>query len=481
MKNKTFVSEITPKSEDLSRWYTDVILKAELADYWQIHGFQVVRPYGFALWENMRERLDARFKATGHKNAYFPLLMPESLLTKEAEHVAGFAPEVAWVGQAGTEDLAERLAIRPTSEAIFGTMYSKWIQSWRDLPMLLNQWCNVLRWEKSTRFFLRTTEFLWQEGHTAHRTEEEALAETMQQLESYRDFVENDLALPVIPGLKTQSEKFAGAKDTYTIEALMPDGQALQSATSHFMAQNFAKAFDVTFQDVDGVRKHAWTTSWGLSWRTIGALIMVHGDDSGLIMPPKVAPVQAVIIPIPGKAGDEQAVQNAVSQVRALLADRFRVEADLSTDKTPGWKYNEWELRGVPLRIEIGPRDVRANQVMLVRRDTREKTPVPIADLPTAVSEQLDRIHANLYQRALDFRAARTTSVDTPDEFRRVLREEPGFIEAHWCGSETCESAIKADTGATIRCIPLSGPQEAGTCIHDGKPSERRVLFARSY
>jgi prolyl-tRNA synthetase len=478
--NKTFVSEITPKSQDMSRWYTEVILKAELADYWQIHGFQVVRPYGFALWENMRERLDARFKATGHENAAFPLLMPESLLTKEAEHVAGFAPEVAWVTQAGSEDLNERLAIRPTSEAIFGTMYSKWIQSWRDLPMLLNQWCNVLRWEKSTRFFLRTTEFLWQEGHTAHRTEEEAFAETMQQLEAYRDFVENDLAIPVVTGRKTESEKFAGAEATYSIEALMPDGQALQSATSHFLAQHFAKAFDITFQDLDGARKYVWTTSWGLSWRTIGAVIMVHGDDSGLIMPPKVAPIQAVIIPIPGKGGDEETVRSAVQNVRSLLSDRFRIKVDLS-DKTPGWKYSEWELRGVPIRIEIGPRDVRANQVVLVRRDTREKTPVSLADLPSAVGDCLERIHENLYQRALALRETRTSKANTPEEFGRILREEPGFILAHWCGRAECEASIKAETGATIRCIPLDGASEPGICINDGQPSNQRVIFARAY
>jgi prolyl-tRNA synthetase len=478
--NKTFVTEITPKSQDLSRWYTDVVLKAELADYWQIHGFQIVRPYGFALWENMRDRLDARFKVTGHKNAAFPLLMPESLLTKEAEHVAGFAPEVAWVTQAGSEDLTERLAIRPTSEAIFGTMYSRWIQSWRDLPMLLNQWCNVLRWEKSTRFFLRTTEFFWQEGHTAHRTEEEAFAETMQQLETYRDFVENDLALPILSGRKSESEKFAGAQATYTIEALMPDGQALQSATSHFLAQNFARAFDITFQDMDGARKHVWTTSWGLSWRTIGAIIMVHGDDSGLIMPPRVAPTQAVVIPIPGKGGDDEAVRSAVDGVRTQLSSTFRVEVDQS-DKTPGWKFNEWELKGVPLRIEVGPRDVRANQVVLVRRDTREKTPVPVADLPAAVSDALDRVHQNLYQRALTLRESRTSTADTSEEFRRLLREEPGFILAHWCGSAECEAAIKAETGATIRLIPLDGAMEAGLCINDRKPSEQRVVFARAY
>jgi prolyl-tRNA synthetase len=476
----TFVSEIARKSDDLSRWYTDVVLKAELADYWQIHGFQVIRPYGYALWENIQSGLDRRFKATGHKNVYFPLLMPESLLTKEAEHVEGFAPEVAWVTQAGTETLPERLAIRPTSEAIFGTMYSKWIQSWRDLPMLLNQWCSVLRWEKSTRMFLRTSEFLWQEGHTAHRTEAEAEAETMQMLEVYRDFVEKDLALPVIPGRKTEAEKFAGAVATYTIEALMPDGQALQSATSHFLGENFARAFNITFQDLDGGRKHVWTTSWGFSTRIIGALIMVHGDDSGLIMPPRVAPTQVVVIPIPGKAKDEEAVRDAVANVRAALGDQFRYEVD-NSDKSAGWKFSEWEMRGVPLRIEVGPRDAKANQAVIVRRDTREKIFVPVGELAQAVADTLDKIQANLFQRAVEFRETRTSRADSAEEFAQVLLERPGFVLAHWCGSPECEKGIKAATGATVRCIPFDDAPESGRCVHDGQPSERRVLFARAY
>lgn len=476
----TFVTELTRKSEDLSRWYTEVILRAELADYWLIHGFQVIRPYGYALWENMQARLDARFKATGHQNAYFPLLLPQSLLAKEAEHVAGFAPEVAWVTAAGAEELSEKLAIRPTSEAIFGTMYAKWVQSWRDLPLLLNQWCNVVRWEKATRFFLRTTEFLWQEGHTAHRTEAEAQAETTRMLEVYRDFVENDLAIPVIAGRKSEAEKFAGAEATYTIEALMPDGQALQSATSHFLGQNFARAFDITFQDQDGVRKHVWTTSWGLSTRAVGAVIMTHGDDSGLIFPPRVAPIQAVIIPIPGKAADEQAVTVAVEQARQSLAARCRVQADFS-ERTPGWKYSEWELRGVPLRIEIGPRDVRNHQAILVRRDTREKTAVPLADLVSAVELTLEKVQVNLFARAKAFLDSRITRVETLAEFQRVLKEQPGFVLAHWCGSPACEAEIKAQTGATIRCLPFAEPPETGTCIVDGRPSHQRVLFARAY
>jgi len=477
---QSFVSEIARKSEDLSRWYTDVILKAELADYWQIHGFQVVRPYGFALWENIQTGLNARLKATGHKNAAFPLLLPEGLLKKEAEHVAGFAPEVAWVTEAGQEELAERLAIRPTSEAIFGTMYAKWIQSWRDLPQLLNQWCSVLRWEKSTRFFLRTTEFFWQEGHTAHRTEEEARAETMSILEIYRDFTENDLAIPVIAGRKSESEKFPGAEATYSVEALMPDGQALQGATSHFFGQNFARAFNITFQDMDGARKHVWTTSWGMSWRIVGAIIMVHGDDSGLILPPRVAPIQIVIVPIPGKAKDEQAVTDTVEIARAALADRFRIEVDLS-DRTPGWKYSEWEMRGVPLRVEIGPRDARANQAVLVRRDTREKLFVPLAELATTAAAVLDQIQANLFDRARAQRDTRVSPAGSMDEFRQLLHDQPGFITGYWCGNPACEAAVKAETGATIRNIPLAEPETDGVCVYDGKASTKRVLFARAY
>jgi prolyl-tRNA synthetase len=490
---RDFVAELTKKSVDLSRWYTEVIQKAELADYWQIHGFQVIRPYGYALWELMQARLDARFKATGHKNVYFPLLMPESLLTKEAEHVEGFAPEVAWVTEAGGEKLAERLAIRPTSEAIFGTMYSKWVQSWRDLPLLLNQWCSVVRWEKSTRFFLRTTEFLWQEGHTAHRTEDEAREETMRMLEAYRDFVEADLAVPVIAGRKSEAEKFAGADSTYTIEALMPDGQALQSATSHFLGQNFARAFDITFQDLDSQRKHVWTTSWGLSTRTMGAVIMAHGDDSGLIFPPRVAPLQIVIVPIPARANrpaEEEAVRGAVETTRqSLVAAGLRVEVDW-TDKSPGWKFNEWELRGVPLRVEIGPRDVQKGQAVLVRRDTREKSFAPLAELPAAAGEVLERIQSALYQRAVELRKSRTSQAASLEEMKARLQAAPGFVLAHWCGSAECETRIKAETGATIRCIPFEEPETAdgsvaptgpGACVVDGKPSERRALFARAY
>ena len=477
VKEQGFVAELTKKSVDLSRWYTEVVLKAELADYWNIHGFQVLRPYGNALWENMQGRLDARFKASGHKNVQFPSLMPESLLVKEAEHVEGFAPEVAWVTHAGKEELAERLAIRPTSETVFMTLYAKWIDSWRDLPMLLNQWCSVLRWEKTTRFFLRTTEFLWQEGHTAHRSGEEAKAETMQMLEIYRDFVENDLAIPVVAGQKSESEKFAGAQETYTLESLMPDGQALQSCTSHFFGDNFARAFDITFQDMDGLRKHVHTTSWGLSWRTVGALIMVHGDDSGLIMPPRVAPIQVVIVPI---RPDDPSVKEAVEAAGRSLRERFRVEVDWS-NRTPGWKFNEWELRGVPLRIEIGPRDAKNGLAVLVRRDTREKSTPKLVELADAVQAQLDALHEALFERARQFREERTSEAGSLDELARRLREKPGFVLAHWCGDQACEAKVKAETGATIRCIPFDHQTGPGRCLVDGRPAEQRSLFARAY
>src|SRR5262245_33161669 len=371
----------------------------------------------------MQARLDARFKATGHRNVQFPLLMPESLLVKEAEHVEGFAPEVAWVTHAGKEELTERLAIRPTSETVFMTLYAKWIDSWRDLPMLLNQWCSVMRWEKTTRFFLRTTEFLWQEGHTAHRSADEARDETMRMLETYRDFIENDLAIPVIPGRKSESEKFAGAQETYTLEALMPDGQALQSCTSHFFGDNFARAFGITFQDQDGTRKHIHTTSGCLSSRPAGALIMVHGDDSGLIMPPQVAPTQVVIVPI---RGDDPTVREAGERLAGELGARFRVEADWS-DRSPGWKFNEWEMRGVPIRVEIGPRDVKSGQAVVVGRDNREKSIVPLDRLGDAIQAQLDALHTALYERASADRESRTSQASSLAEMVSLLKERPGF------------------------------------------------------
>jgi len=409
MAESGYVEELVDKEDDYSRWYTDVILKAQLADYSPVRGCMVIRPYGYALWEHMQAGLDRRIKATGHRNAYFPLFVPESFLQKEAEHVEGFSPQVAWVTHAGKEKLEERLAVRPTSEAIIGAMYARWVQSWRDLPILINQWGNVVRWEPRTRLFLRTTEFLWQEGHTAHRTAEEAREETLRMLEVYRDFVEGDLAIPVIKGVKTPSERFAGAVDTYSIEAMMGDGLALQAGTSHFLGQNFARSFNITFQDQDGQRKHAWTTSWGASTRLIGAIVMVHGDDSGLTLPPRVAPIQLVIVPIWRSDQELAQVREAVQGLERALGERFRVESDWR-DERPGWKYNDWDLKGVPLRLEVGPRDVAARQAVLVRRDTtpRLKEAVAWEALPERVAALLEEVQRNLFQRALAFRASRT-------------------------------------------------------------------------
>jgi prolyl-tRNA synthetase len=476
-----FVEKVPAKADDLSRWYSAVWQLAKLADYSPVRGCMVIRPYGFSLWENMVDRLDSRFKATGHRNAYFPLFVPERLLIREAEHVEGFAPQVAWVTEAGGKKLSERLAIRPTSEAIIGTTYAKWVRSWRDLPILINQWCNVVRWELRTRPFLRTTEFLWQEGHTVHRTQEEAQAETMQMLEIYRDFVEVELAIPVLKGRKSEAEKFPGADATYTIEALMPDGLALQSGTSHNLGQNFAQAFDIAFQDIDGERRHAWTTSWGLSTRTVGALVLVHGDDAGLICPPRVAPTQLVIIPIPGRSEeDDQAVRTTVEQLEVELGKRFRVEVDWS-DNRPGWKFNEWELRGVPLRLEVGPRDVKNGQVRVVRRDTREKHDLPLADLGENLAAMLERIQESLFARALKFREDNTHTVDDYDSFKKVLAERGGFLRARWCGNADCEARIKDDTGATLRCLPLDAPPDSGPCVVCGTDSEQSAFFAKAY
>lgn len=478
---ESFVEELTDKSDDYSRWYTEVILKAELADYAPVRGCMVIRPYGYALWENMQRLLDARFKETGHVNAYFPLLIPESFLAREAEHVAGFAPEVAWVTQGGSEKLEERLAIRPTSEAIIGMMYSKWIHSWRDLPVLINQWCNVLRWEKVTRLFLRTTEFLWQEGHTVHRTEEEAQEETLKILQVYRSFVEEDLAIPVVYGRKTEAEKFKGAEKTYSIEAMMGDGKALQAGTSHNLGQHFAKVFDITFQDKDGERKYAWQTSWGVSTRLIGAIIMVHGDDAGLILPPRVAPTQAVVIPIWRKEQEKEQVAGFVDQLKAALGTQVRLQVDWDEEHTPGWKFNEWELRGVPLRVEVGPRDVKNNQVVLVRRDTRTKEIVPLEKVKGRIAELLDQIQRDMLQRARDFMAERTRRVDGFEEFATTVAQEKGFLLAHWCGGAKCEAKIKEETGATIRCLPLESELEEGSCVWCSQPSGQRVVFGKAY
>jgi prolyl-tRNA synthetase len=480
-KKETLVTEITPQSVDFSRWYLDVVRRAELADYTEVKGCMAIRPYGYAIWELIQQAFDKRFKATGHVNAYFPLFIPASLLMKEKEHVEGFAPQVAWVTRGGDEELAEPLVIRPTSEAIIGTLYAKWIKSWRDLPVLINQWANVVRWEKVTRPFLRTTEFLWQEGHTAHETEGEAQEETLRILALYKDVAENVLAMPVIDGQKSESEKFAGASKTYSIEALMGDGRALQAGTSHNLGQNFAKAFEIQFQGRDKSLQYAWTTSWGVSTRLIGGIIMTHGDDSGLILPPKVAPYQIVIVPIP-RGNWQETVLPRARQIQAELSARgIRVMLDDREAYTPGWKFAEWELRGAPLRLEIGPKDIEKSQVLLARRDTREKLPTPVAGLAEEIVRLLDDIQRTLFRRALEFREQHTTRVSSYEEFTRAMEGRPGFVVAGWCGSDECEAQIKAETQATLRNIPFGGGQAAGACVQCGRPSVGEPWFAKAY
>jgi prolyl-tRNA synthetase len=480
-KKDAFVTEITPRSEDFSRWYLDVVRRAELADYSPVKGCMVIRPYGYAIWEHIQGILDAQFKATGHVNAYFPLFIPESLLTREKEHVEGFAPEVAWVTQGGNEVLEERLVVRPTSEVIIGTMYAKWIQSWRDLPVLINQWANVVRWEKVTRPFLRTTEFLWQEGHTAHETAEEAEAETLKILRLYASFAERDLAMPVIAGVKSDSEKFAGASRTYSIEALMGDGRALQAGTSHDLGQNFAKAFDIQFQGRDKTVQHAWTTSWGVSTRLIGGVIMTHGDDAGLVLPPRIAPHQVVIIPIPRGNWKETVLPRAEAIRDELTARGVRVKLDANEETSPGWKYAEYELRGVPLRLEIGPKDLEKAQVFSARRDTREKQAIPFAGLAERVIGLLEEIQANLLARATAFRDEHTSQAGDWAEFVAHMEGRPGFVIASWCGSAACEAAIKAETQATLRNIPLDAPRVDGACVKCNGAASVKAWFAKAY
>ncbi|MGQ9678713.1 MAG: proline--tRNA ligase [bacterium] len=479
MKEEGVVKEIPPREGNFSEWYTAVVLRAELADYAPVRGCMVIRPYGYALWENMRALLDARFKATGHENAYFPTLIPESFLKKEAEHVEGFSPQVAWVTKGGDSDLTEPLALRPTSEAIINWMYAKWVKSYRDLPVLINQWCNIFRWEKTTRLFLRTLEFLWQEGHTLHRTSEEAQAETLQILNIYVDFVENDLAVPVIAGLKPESEKFPGAIATYSIEALMPDGQALQAGTSHNLGQNFTRAFDIRYLDEDNTEKHPWGTSWGVSSRLIGAVIMTHGDNRGLFLPPRVAPYQVVIIPILyGK--EDELVLKLCAEVRERLTG-VRVKLDDRSYFTPGWKFNEYEMRGVPLRIEIGPRDVKVNQAVLVRRDGKEKKTVPLEQIDQAVKETLEQIQKDMLTRAREWVASVTSSAASLEEFKENLAHKPGYVKVHWCGSQECENRIVEETKTTPRNMPLTEQNTAGRCIVCGKETGILIYYARTY
>ena len=477
---------VTSRSEDYSKWYTDVVQKTELADYSPVKGCMVIRPYGYALWENIQAALDRRFKDTGHVNAYFPLLIPMSFLQKEAEHVEGFAPELAVVTHGGGKELDEPLVIRPTSETIIGHMYSEWVKSYRDLPILINQWANVVRWELRTRLFLRTTEFLWQEGHTAHATREEAEEETRRMLGVYADFAINEAAIPVIQGKKSDREKFAGAIASYTIEAMMGNGWALQSGTSHFMGQNFARAFDIKFLNQANELDYAWTTSWGLSTRMVGAIIMAHGDDQGLMLPPRLAPHQVVIVPIWRKDAERTIVLALADQVAATLkAGDVRVKLDARDEFNAGYKYNDWEMRGVPLRIEIGPRDVEQNAVVFARRDILGKEGktfgVPVAGIVDATKDMLTTIQAAMLQRATDFRVANTRTVRDYDEFKQVLETQGGFIRVHWAGASEDEDRIKEETKATVRCYPFAAPEGEGVCFYTGKKTDRIALFARAY
>ncbi|GLX68520.1 proline--tRNA ligase [Paenibacillus glycanilyticus] len=480
-KDKQFVTEITPQGEDFSRWYIDVIKKAELMDYSPVRGCIVFRPEGYELWENIQRDLDRRFKETGHRNAYFPLFIPESFFQKEKEHVEGFNPELPWVTEAAGEKLEERLAIRPTSETMFGHMYAKWIQSYRDLPLLINQWANVVRWEKRTLPFLRTSEFLWQEGHTAHETEDEAREETMKMLTVYREFVEEFLAIPVIEGEKTPSERFAGAVNTYSIEAMMKDGKAVQAGTSHYLGTKFAVAFDIKYLDRENTLQFAHTTSWGVSTRLIGAMIMVHGDDRGLALPPKVAPTQVIMIPI-GPAKTREQVVGRVDELHAELKKAgIRVKVDDRSDVSPGWKFNEYEMRGVPLRLELGPRDMENGQVVLVSRVSGEKRIVRQDNLIAEVESMLADIQRDMYEKAKKFREDNFYDVETLDEMKTSMEEKRGFVLAGWCGSAACEKQVKEETGATSRNIPFEPEKKKSKCLVCGDHAEHTVVFARAY
>ena len=484
LEQEPLVREIPPKSADLPEWYQAVCYKAELVSLAPVRGCVVLRPYGYGLWERLSAELDVRFKATGHENAYFPLLIPESLLAREQEHVEGFVPEVAWVTQGGGEVLTERLAIRPTSEVTIMTMFAKWVQSYRDLPLLINQWANVVRWEKRTRPFLRTLEFLWQEGHTAHASREEAAEEVQRMLDVYKDVAENVAAIPVYAGEKSDSERFPGALHTFSIEALMPDGRALQAGTSHEFGQNFSRAYGIEFAGEDQTLQHAWTTSWGMSWRMIGATIMVHGDDRGLRIPPRLAPIEAVIVPIARGESESGGVRAACERLAAILREdgrRIRVDA---RDQTPGWKFNEWEMRGVPVRIEIGPRDLTAGVVTLVRRDRAfreegQKTTVPIDEVPSRLEALLEEIQGHLFAQAADFLSGHTISTGDREEFYRLLRERAGMVDVPWCGRPECEAHVKAETSAATRNL-RAGPR-GERCVACGEAAKVQAYFAQAY
>lgn len=478
MDDKNFVKELTKIDDNFSDWYTDVILKSELVDYAPVKGFMVIRPYGYELWENIQKVLDGKFKETGHKNAYFPLLIPESLLNKEKEHVAGFAPEVAWVTHGGENKLQERLCIRPTSETIICTMYSKWIKSHRDLPLLINQWANVVRWEKTTRPFLRTSEFLWQEGHTLHSTPEEAIEETLRMHKIYADFCEDYLAMPVIKGMKSEKEKFAGADSTYTIEALMHDGKALQSGTSHYLGTHFSKAFDIKFQNKAGKEEYAYQTSWGMSTRVIGGIIMTHGDDRGLKLPPKIAPIQVVIVPI---AQQKPGVLDKVAELKKALSSKFRVELDDREEYSPGYKFNHWELRGVPVRVEIGPRDIENNNCIIFRRDTLQKETISLDILESHIEKLLVDIQQNMFKMAKENTENHTFEARSLEEYINIFETKQGFVKMMWCGDVACEDKIKDLTASTIRCIPFEEEQLDTKCAICGKDSKHMVYTARQY
>ena len=476
--NDNFVKDITNIEEDFAKWYTDIVLKAELADYTDTKGCIAIRPYGYAIWENIQKYADEKFKENGVKNISMPLLIPEKLLQKEKDHVEGFAPEVAFVTEAGGEKLDERLVIRPTSETIFDSMYSKWLSSWRELPFLYNQWCNVLRWEKETRPFLRSREFLWQEGHTIHETEEEAREFTLRIHKVYDDIAQNLLALPTIVGKKTESEKFAGAEETYTIETLMHDGRALQAGTSHYFGQNFTKPFEVKFQNRDGKEEYAYQTSWGISTRLIGAIIMAHGDNRGLKLPPKVAPIQVVVIPV---ASNKEGVKEKATELYQTLKNKYRAEIDLRDQYTPGYKFNYWEMKGVPIKIEIGPRDIENNQCVLVRRDTFEKITIRLDEIVSKVEEILEEIQKNMYDMCLENQEKRTSIAHDMDEFKENLEKNQGYIKSMWCGDAECEDKIHDITGAKSRCLPFNQEKIGDTCVYCGKKATKMVIWGRQY
>ena len=474
------MAKLTKRSDDYNQWYIDIVMKAEMADYAPVKGCMVIRPWGYAIWERMQRALDDMFKATGHVNCYFPLLIPESFLKKEAEHVEGFAPECAVVTHGGGKLLEEPLVIRPTSETIIWAMYKKWIQSWRDLPLLYNQWANVVRWEMRTRLFLRTAEFLWQEGHTAHATAQEAMEEAQRILGIYRKFAEEWMAMPVLAGRKSEGQKFPGAVTTYTIEALMQDGKALQAGTSHYLGQNFARAFEVQFQNKDKQLEYVYATSWGVSTRLIGALVMSHSDDAGLVLPPKLAPIEVVVVPILKADADNAAILQAAYRIVEPLEDKVRVRLDDRDNVSPGWKFNEWELKGVPIRIELGPKDLAQGQVIVVRRDTGEKKPMPQESLAFELPLMLEDIQASLFKRAKERMDAGFVTVESYDDFKKAIKEKPGFVIAPWCGSRECETRISEKTKATIRLVPAAA-EDAPACICCGKGPAKKVPFAIAY